>query len=332
MTLLYKRPDSPVWYVTKTRVSTRTSNRKLAEEFARKTLTDHWRTSALGEEVHTWTELCETWLDLKSSKKSIDRDEYIIKDTTSFLATRELTDKPLEDITAAVIRGYGALVKARASAATADRHLACIRSMLHQAYADEWLVKVPNIELYKPTRDAPRWSTREQLQEVLTYLPQWAADIVAMGAETGMRYSNVAGLRWDWIDADGKMAHVPATSAKGKRTYTVPLSKIARDLLTRLEPTRSLGPYVFVREGFESPIPTIRYWWECAVEKAGLDGLTFHQGTRHSFASWHTKNKTPSLVLKELGGWSSLAMVERYSHLSKDDLAEYADANAPVAK
>ena len=43
---------------------------------------------------------------------------------------------------------------------------------------------------------------------------------------------------------------------------------------------------------------------------------------RHTFASWLASNGTPLLVIKELGGWQSLDMVERYTHLVPDEKRE----------
>jgi len=44
---------------------------------------------------------------------------------------------------------------------------------------------------------------------------------------------------------------------------------------------------------------------------------------RHTWASWHVQPGTPLQVLKELGGWETLKMVQRYAHLSADHLAQW---------
>jgi len=57
-----------------------------------------------------------------------------------------------------------------------------------------------------------------------------------------------------------------------------------------------------------------------AVKKAGLSGgVTFHS-TRHTFATRQVERGTNILVLKEMLGHSSLAMVQRYGHVSQDDV------------
>ncbi|WP_215852633.1 tyrosine-type recombinase/integrase [Acidithiobacillus ferrooxidans] len=48
--------------------------------------------------------------------------------------------------------------------------------------------------------------------------------------------------------------------------------------------------------------------------------MTWH-GLRHTWASWHVQAGTPLAVLKGLGGWASLEMVQRYAHLSPDHTA-----------
>ena len=43
------------------------------------------------------------------------------------------------------------------------------------------------------------------------------------------------------------------------------------------------------------------------------------------WASWHAQNGTPLDVLRKLGAWGSLQMVDRYAHLSPGYLAQYAN-------
>jgi len=327
VSLLYKRPRSPYWYVTKTRESTRTANRKLAEEFARKSLTEAWRVDALGESVHTWNELSEAWLDAKSHKKALKDDERIIGDFTDWISTRELADKDLGVLTGELIRNYGAFIKARASAGTANRHLAVIRAMLNIADEWGWVAKVPKIKLYKVAKKEPRWLTPEEVSALCAHMPQWLQDMVVIGSQTGMRWSNVAGLRWDWINANGTVIHVPISDAKTDDTYTVPLSQIAKGVLSRLQDARiGSEPYVFVAEGFETPIAHyhMKYRLNQAIEASGIKRCKFHD-FRHTFASWHMQRETPERIIQELGGWKSPAMLQTYAHLATKHLVHYAD-------
>lgn len=316
MSLLFKRKGSPYWYVTKTRESTKTVNRKLAEEFARKALTEHWRTESLGEVTHTWEELVENWLDFKEISASYDQDRMVIERFSELLKRREIT--ALEGIDGDVIDAYGKAVKAETSPSTANRHFTTLRAMLNRAHGKGWLATVPRIENYATPTKEPRWLTLAQFETILPHLPDWVADMAVVAVQTGMRYSNVAGLRWDWISADGSVIIVPAVQAKTRRTYTVPVSSKTKEIFKKLRPGQSLSPFVFGDKR------RIRYWWEMAVDKAGFPGFRWHD-LRHTWASLHTQKGTPDRVLKEMGGWASTRMLETYAHLATSHLIEYAD-------
>src|SRR5262249_42657072 len=64
--------------------------------------------------------------------------------------------------------------------------------------------------------------------------------------------------------------------------------------------------------------------WDKALKRAGITNFKWH-GLRHTWASWHVMGwwsakgiPTPLEVLKKLGGWHSIEMVERYAHLAPD--------------
>jgi hypothetical protein len=68
--------------------------------------------------------------------------------------------------------------------------------------------------------------------------------------------------------------------------------------------------------------------WNKARARAGVPWLRFHD-LRHTWASWHVQQGTPLPVLQELGGWASLAMVQRYAHLGQSHIAVWAGNVSP---
>jgi integrase len=64
--------------------------------------------------------------------------------------------------------------------------------------------------------------------------------------------------------------------------------------------------------------------WQRVTKDAGVPGLRFHD-LRHTWASWLAQAGVDPQHLKTLGGWSTLAMVERYSHLNVEHLRNAAD-------
>ena len=63
--------------------------------------------------------------------------------------------------------------------------------------------------------------------------------------------------------------------------------------------------------------------WRNALKRAGIENFRWHD-LRHTWASWHRMQGTPTHELQQLGGWRTGAMVERYAHLTPDHLASAA--------
>jgi site-specific recombinase XerD len=57
---------------------------------------------------------------------------------------------------------------------------------------------------------------------------------------------------------------------------------------------------------------------------AGIENFRWHD-LRHTWASQHVQNGTHLYVLKDLGGWKTLAMVEKYAHLAPKHLVQYVE-------
>ncbi|MDN7881355.1 tyrosine-type recombinase/integrase [Burkholderia aenigmatica] len=60
-----------------------------------------------------------------------------------------------------------------------------------------------------------------------------------------------------------------------------------------------------------------------ACKVAEMVNFNWHD-LRHTWASWHVQRGTPLMVLKELGGWETIALVQKYAHLAPSHLAQHA--------
>lgn len=109
-----------------------------------------------------------------------------------------------------------------------------------------------------------------------------------------------------------------------RKALAVPLSSKA---VTILETWRGKHPrWVFPKAG--KPVhQTSTKAWVAALKQAGIGDFCWHD-LRHTWASWHVQNGTPLHVLQELGGWSSLKMVQRYAHLSGEHLRAWVEQPA----
>lgn len=313
--LVYKRPGSPFWYVSATRQSTKTVNRKEAEQFAKMVLSKVWRQKELGEYLTTWKELADDWLATKATKRTLDKDRLVIKNITEMLGG---DDKPAIELTSEIISDYAAKLKP----STANRHLIVIRAMLRRAKKRKQIPEVPDVEMNSlpKNKGAVKWLTVEQYNQLQALLPPWVQDLVTVAVQTGLRASNVREMRWEWVK-DG-FVNVPAIATKTQEMYTVPLSPTALEVIERWKGKHPV--YVFVRPDGVAPIPDIRAIWESARDKLGMPKLRFHD-LRHTFASWHRQNGTPDHIIQEIGGWKSQAMLDNYAKVGAAHLTAFAD-------
>ena len=147
-----------------------------------------------------------------------------------------------------------------------------------------------------------------------------------MGIHAGLRIpSEALQLRWPDIDLRSRPGYpngaltVQAAYAKNGTSRTVPLNSVLRAELATLKEVAT-GELVFVgRCGM--PLRSIRNALETACAKAGLEDVTPHT-LRHTFASRLAMAGVDLRTIQELGGWKTLALVQRYSHLSPSHKAE----------
>jgi integrase len=102
-------------------------------------------------------------------------------------------------------------------------------------------------------------------------------DIVELQYETGMRISEVLGLRRSWVDMIGNWIHLPPESTKtGRRTGVgrdVPLSARAKEIILN-RPAQ--GEFVFPNPATGLPYKGIFKPFRTAAAKAGLGRITTH--------------------------------------------------------
>ena len=94
-----------------------------------------------------------------------------------------------------------------------------------------------------------------------------------------------------------------------------------RDAVAVLEGERGKHPqFCFTFRGKPIRYELTNTAWQRAVRLARLGDLRFHD-LRHTWASWHRQAGTSTDELKELGGWKSRTMVDRYAKFATDHLA-----------
>lgn len=299
------------------RRSSETTDRKLAKEFHDKLKVEIWRQEQLKERPRrTWDETALKWLEGLPTMASKKDNAIRIKWLQGFLR-----GKFLDEITRGVITEIQHARAKDTEAGTVNRYLSVIRSVLRIAVEWEWIDTVPMVKALPVSNKRIRWLTREEVERLLSQLPEHQADIAKFALGTGLRKANVLGLEWSQVDLPRQMAWVHPDQAKGKKAIGVPLSMETITVLRKQEGNHPR--FVFTFEG--RPIRQVNTKaWRAALKRAGIYDFRWHD-LRHTWASWHVQNGTPLPVLQELGGWSKYEMVQRYAHLSSDHLTAYAD-------
>jgi len=137
------------------------------------------------------------------------------------------------------------------------------------------------------------------------------SSIIRLAVETAMRRSELCALRWEHVDLRASTAHLPHT--KNGQARDVPLSSRAISALRALP--RQLDGRVF---GLRPDSVTQAF--ERAVQRAGIDGVRFHD-LRHEATS-RLADVFQMHELAKVTGHRDPRMLMRYYHPRATDLAK----------
>lgn len=341
---LYKRKTSPNWQYklyppgggSPIQGSTGTSNKDQAQEFYDRLKVELWNQARLGMKPrYTWNDAVIRYVSDRDGLASLETSKTHLRWLDRHLSGVALADIDRDRIDAIaqakrreprVVRTKRGVVETgkTVSAGTVRRVIGVLKAVLNAAVEWEWLDRAPVTKRAKVTTKRIRWLTQVEAERLLGELPDHLADMARFSLETGLRRSNVTGLQWSQVDIVRRVAWIHPDQAKAKKAITVPLSDTAIAVLRR-QLTKKRAPEfidsVFVYHG--KPVyQTVTAAWRKALRRAGIRDFRWHD-LRHTWASWHVQRGTPLQVLKELGGWETMEMVQRYAHLSADHLAQW---------
>lgn len=226
------------------------------------------------------------------------------------------------DITTDRIRAF--INKQQAEGApnpTINRSLALLRRMFHLAVQDGKLRDIPYFPMLKEPPPRKGFLECERYIRLRQELPEHLRPILTIGFYTGMRLGEILRLRWKNVSLLDAQVRLDPGSTKNDEPRTIPL---VGELLEMLKIEREKHPaseFVFTRDG--QPIGSFRKAWASACERAGLDGLLFHDLRRTGVRNL-VRAGVPDRVAMAISGHKTRAVFERYNIVSERDLRDAA--------
>ena len=138
--------------------------------------------------------------------------------------------------------------------------------------------------------------------------------VVLLALLTGMRRGEILGLRWENVDL--QRHRLILTQTKNNERRQVPLVPRALAVIkTRLNGDARPRAFVFAPRYGGGRALELRYFWTQALRGAGIDNFRFHD-LRHTAASYLAMTGATTNEIAEILGHKTLAMVQRYAHLT----------------
>jgi integrase len=162
----------------------------------------------------------------------------------------------------------------------------------------------------------------DKLLKELAKVSQTTHDQALISLHCGLRAGEIFNLRGQDVDFANGLIRI--MDSKNKTARSAYMSEAVKEILKAHLP-ENLSELIFKDRWHGEPIKNISKTFERAVNKLGLNKdvedprqrVVFHS-LRHTFASWLAIQGTPILTIKELLGHKTLAMTERYAHLTPD--------------
>ena len=245
-------------------------------------------------------------------KRSWELDERYIKKWIEYFG-----DKLLVEIFSMEIEKYKAKrLEEKATPAYINRELACLKCIFNKAI--QWkkfyrLNPMKGVKLFKENNQRVRYLEKAEMFRLLDGCRGELKSIVMVAANTGMRRGEIEVLRW-WNDMDLHADLIYIRKSKSGHSRIVPMNRVVKEVFNALHIRKASDKgHIFEKRHREA--------FEAAVERAEIKNFRFHD-RRHHFASYASMAGMDLNTLRELLGHKTLAMTQRYSHLSPNHKAQ----------
>jgi integrase len=229
-------------------------------------------------------------------------------------------DRPLSHLDTSEIERFKKERRSeRAAPATINRELAVLSHLLSRALEWGWIKAAPaKIRRFQEANARIVYLTKEQCAALEQAAAQDQSEnvhaFVMIGLRTGMRHSEILGIRKEHIDLARKAIWIPQAKA-GAREQPI-TEDLVGYLSTRLKMLPSGSPWLFTSPGSRTGhVHTIRKAFRRSAKRAGLDPDTITPHVlRHTVVTHLVQAGVDLPTVQRVSGHKTLAMVARYAH------------------
>lgn len=191
-----------------------------------------------------------------------------------------------------------------------------LRAILHHASDQGWCA-APRFVMPRENSGPTRYLLPAEAERLVEAAAPHLRPLLLFLLGTGARMSEAIELDWREVDLAGRRAIFWRTKSGRRRVASLPPRVVCA--LANLPHREGAvfrrqdgAPYADRARMYGGHIKT---GWAAAIRRAQLDPALTPHDCRHTWASWHYAIHRDVLALKTEGGWSSVALVERYAHL-----------------
>lgn len=302
-----KLPDSAR---VRVRARAASDDRKLAAEEAAaleaRILRDAWHGQRRG--TRTFGEAVIAYLESEARSTGTKRRLHRL--------LRAVGDVPLGTINQeTATRARQAMLTPAAAPATVRRGVIVpLRAVLLHAHRLGWC-DAPHFQIPREPQGRTRYLLPAEAERLILAAAPHLKPLLVFLLCTGARMSEA--LELEWRDVDSQRAIFWRTKGGSRRIANVPrrAANALADTIAHDGRVFRTGSGAAYSDRHRQGGGQIKTGWKAALRRAGLAADLTPHDLRHTWASWHYAVHRDLLALKLEGGWSSVALVERYAHL-----------------
>jgi integrase len=263
---------------------------------------------------------------VKLHKRSWVRDDQLYR----IRIKPKFGDTKISELTRYQVQQFqNELSKSGLSPASQDHHIKLIRHALNLAVEWEFIARnvLKGVKLLNVENQLHDVATDDQLQRLVEILRtdhnRPVCNILMFLLSTGARLSEALTATWGQVDTEKGLWTIPASTAKSKKSRTVPLNESALWILGEAEKMEKFDA-IFANPETGKPFTTITRVWYRLRKAAGIEKMRIHS-CRHQFADLVISSGRSLYDVQVLLGHSDPRVSQRYARLSMHTLKEAAN-------